>query len=69
MNSMKYQDIFNQNLAAPDRTLKLGHCWIIRQDNDPKHTSKSTQKWLTEHTNQASAIDLKCAQETTSDSV
>ena len=25
MNSMKYQDIFNLNLAAPARKLKLGH--------------------------------------------
>ena len=49
MNSMKYQDILNLNLAAPARKLKLGHRWIFQQDNDPKHTSKSTQKWLTEH--------------------
>ena len=25
MNSMKYQEIFNLNLAAPARKLKLGH--------------------------------------------
>ena len=49
MNSMKYQDILNLNLAAPARKLKLGRRWIFQQDNDPKHMSKSTQKWLTEH--------------------
>ena len=49
MNSMKYQDNLNQNLAAPTRKLKLGRHWIFQQDNYQKHTSKSTQKWLTEH--------------------
>ena len=39
MNSMKYQDIFYFNLAAPVRKLKLGRRWIIQQDSDPKHTS------------------------------
>ena len=48
MNSMKYQDILNLNLAAPARKLKLGRRWIFQQENDPK-LSKSTHKWLTEH--------------------
>ena len=49
MNSMKYQEILNLNLAAPARKIKLGRHWILQQDNDPKLTSKSTQKWLTDH--------------------
>ena len=49
MNSMKYQDIFNLNLAGRARKLKLDRIWIFQQDNDPKHMSKSTQKLLTKH--------------------
>ena len=49
LNSVKYQDILYLNLAAPARKLNLGHCWIFQQDSGPKHTSKSTQKWLTKH--------------------
>ncbi len=26
--------------------LKLKHTWVMQQDNDPKHTSKSTSEWL-----------------------
>ena len=32
MNSMKYQDILNLNLASPARKLKLCCCWIFQQD-------------------------------------
>ena len=46
MNSVKYQDILNLNLAAPARKLKLGRPWAFQQDNDPRHVSKSTQKRL-----------------------
>jgi len=28
------------------RKLKLGHHWTFQQENDPKHTSNSTQAWL-----------------------
>jgi hypothetical protein len=49
MDSIKYQQILIQNLTASARKLKLGRGWIFQQDNDPKHTSKSTQKWFTDH--------------------
>ena len=49
MNSTQYQDILAKNLVASARRLKLGRKWIFQQDNDPKHTSKSTKKWLIDH--------------------
>jgi hypothetical protein len=39
---VKYQDIFAKNLVASARKLKLD----FQQDNNSKHTSKSTKKWL-----------------------
>ena len=49
MDSIKYQQILNQNLTASARKLKLSRGWIFQQDNEPMHTSKSTQKWFTDH--------------------
>ena len=46
MNSLAYQDILEENLAPSVKDLKLGRRWIMQQDNDPKHTSKSTQAWF-----------------------
>ena len=43
MDSMKYQDILNQNLAASAKKIKLGRHWIFQLNNDPKHMSRSTQ--------------------------
>ena len=33
MNSMKYQEILNMNLAVTARKLKLSRIWIFQQDN------------------------------------
>jgi hypothetical protein len=49
MNLTQYQDILDQNLAASARRLELGCKWIFQQDNNPMHTSKSTNKWLIDH--------------------
>lgn len=46
MDSTQYQDILGKNVAPSVRKLKLGRQWTLQQDNDPKHTSKSTKAWL-----------------------
>ncbi len=49
MDYIKYQQIKNLNLTASVRNLIIGRGWIFHQDNNPKQTSKSTQKCVTEH--------------------
>ena len=49
VDSIKYQQIKNQNLTPSARNLIMGRGWIFHQDNDPKQTSKSTQKFVVEH--------------------
>ncbi|KAI8522083.1 hypothetical protein Bbelb_018370 [Branchiostoma belcheri] len=46
MDSTKYQDILAKNVSKSVKQLKLGRRWTFQQDNDPKHTSKSTKAWL-----------------------
>lgn len=46
MNSSKYQSILAQNLLVSARKLKMKRIFTFQQDNDPKHTSKSTKEWL-----------------------
>ena len=47
MKSEDYQIMLERNVGPSVR--KLGfrqRSWVFQQDNDPKHTSKSTQKWF-----------------------
>ncbi len=46
MNSALYQKILKDNVRPSVYDLKLKRTWVIQQDNDPKHTSKSTSEWL-----------------------
>lgn len=46
MNSARYQGILGKNVRPSVRDLKLKRTWVLQQDNDPKHTSKSTSEWL-----------------------
>ncbi|KAI4895768.1 hypothetical protein NFI96_024067, partial [Prochilodus magdalenae] len=46
MNSTVYQKILKGNVWPSVHDLKLKGTWVLQQDNDPKHTSKSTSEWL-----------------------
>uniref|UniRef100_A0A3B3DJG5 Transposase n=1 Tax=Oryzias melastigma TaxID=30732 RepID=A0A3B3DJG5_ORYME len=46
MNSTVYQKVLKENVRPSVHQLKLKRSWVLQQDNDPKHTSKSTSEWL-----------------------
>uniref|UniRef100_A0A8C5MLE8 Transposase n=1 Tax=Leptobrachium leishanense TaxID=445787 RepID=A0A8C5MLE8_9ANUR len=47
MKSEDYQRILGRTVEPSVRKLGLRpRSWVFQQDNDPKHTSKSTQKWM-----------------------
>ncbi len=46
MNSALYQKILKEHVRPSVCDLKLKRTWVMQQDNDPKHTSKSTSEWL-----------------------
>ena len=46
MNGAKYREILDENLLKTDKDLRLGRRFTFQQDNDPKHTAKTTQEWL-----------------------
>ncbi len=46
MNSALYQKILKENVRPSVCDLKLKHTWVMQQDNDTKHTNKSTSEWL-----------------------
>ena len=46
MYSQVYQDILQENVRLSVRQLKLNRSWVMQQDNNPKHRSKSTTECL-----------------------
>jgi hypothetical protein len=46
MNRPKYREILDKNLLQSSQDLRLGQRFTFQQDNDPKHTAKTTQEWL-----------------------
>jgi hypothetical protein len=48
MNGAKYREILNENLLQITQDLRLGRRFTFQQDNDPKHTAKTSKEWLQE---------------------
>jgi hypothetical protein len=46
MNRTKYREILDENLLQSAQDLRLGQRFTFQQDNNPKHTVKTTQEWL-----------------------
>ncbi len=40
------KDILDENLLQSALDLRLGQMFIFQQDNNPKHTAKTTKVWL-----------------------
>uniref|UniRef100_A0AAZ3RAU4 Transposase n=1 Tax=Oncorhynchus tshawytscha TaxID=74940 RepID=A0AAZ3RAU4_ONCTS len=47
MNGAKYGEILDENLRQIAKDLRLGPRFTFQQDNDPKHTAKTTQEFGT----------------------
>lgn len=45
MDSIQYQEIQGENIVPSVRNVS-GHHWMCQEDNNPKHTLKSTKAWL-----------------------
>ena len=41
-----YRQVLDENLLHSTEDLRLRRRFTIQQDNDPKHTAKTMQKWL-----------------------
>ena len=46
INGAKYRVILDENLLQSTQDFRLGRTDIFQQDNNPKHTTKTTQEWL-----------------------
>jgi hypothetical protein len=46
MNGAEYREFFDENLLKSAQDLRLGRRFTFQQDNDPKHTAKTTQECL-----------------------
>lgn len=46
MNGANYREILDENLLQSAQDLRLMRRFTFQQDNDAKHTAKTTQEWL-----------------------
>ena len=45
MNGAKYREILDENLLQSAQVLRPERRFTLQQDNDPKHTAKTTQEF------------------------
>uniref|UniRef100_A0A8C4RG61 Tc1-like transposase DDE domain-containing protein n=1 Tax=Erpetoichthys calabaricus TaxID=27687 RepID=A0A8C4RG61_ERPCA len=45
-DTIRVEDILDENLLQSALDLRLGRRFIFQQDNDPKHTAKISKEWL-----------------------
>ena len=46
MNGTKYREVLDVNLLQSAQYLRLEKRFTFQQDNDSKHTTKTTAEWL-----------------------
>ena len=46
MNGAKYRESLDENLLQSAQDLRLRRRFTFRQENNPKHSSKTAQEWL-----------------------
>jgi hypothetical protein len=46
MNREEYREILDENLLQSTQSVRLRQTFTFQQDNNPKHTAKTTQEWL-----------------------
>ena len=44
MSGAKYREILDENMLQSVQDLRLGRRFTFQQENNPKHTAKTTQK-------------------------
>ena len=49
MNAQMSKQILQENLMSSVESLDLPSDLVFPQDNNPKHTAKSTKKWFSEN--------------------
>ena len=46
LNGAMYRDILTKNLVQSAQDFRLGRRFTLQQDNDQKHTPKTTEQWI-----------------------
>ncbi len=62
MDSTQYHQILKNNVQESGKRLKSRRSWLFQQDNDPKHCSKSTKRFM--HRHKCNVLERPCSPQT-----